>query len=369
MTASANDLFIKVGEGTATTLAAPGYTIGATSVTVVSTTNWPTDTGVVFAIDVAEIVDGEQVQVAGTYCEFEGVVSDATTVASLDLVSGTPQNYAAGALTRVYIPVSSETNNRMVDGILEEHDQTGAHTDVTADSLAVAGDIAVADGNSIVDGNANELLTFEQTASAVNDLSVTNAATGNAPSLSATGGDTNINLELTPKGTGKVTKAGLPIDWWEELGRTTLGIAGDSISVTGIPARKYLRIVYSVIPSGQVDVIFNFNNDTGANYATRVSTDGGADATGTSAGGLTAYSNVTTNTFGVFDVVNISAQEKLLSGMQIAQTTAGAGTAPSRRDLVAKWANTSAQITRVDLTNADSGDYGIGSEIVVLGHD
>lgn len=63
MAANANDLLIKTSEGTATTLSSPGYTIGNTSVTVVSTTNWPTDTGVIFAIDVAEIVDGEQVQV------------------------------------------------------------------------------------------------------------------------------------------------------------------------------------------------------------------------------------------------------------------------------------------------------------------
>jgi len=136
MAASANDLLIKTGEGTATTLSSPGYTIGNTSVTVVSTTNWPTDTGVIFAIDTAEIVDGEQVQVAGTYCEFEGVVSGATSITSVDLVTGTPQNYAAGALTRVYIPLSSEVQNRMVAHNLEQHAQDGTHTDITADSVA-----------------------------------------------------------------------------------------------------------------------------------------------------------------------------------------------------------------------------------------
>lgn len=135
MAASANDLLIKTGEGTATTLSSPGYTIGNTSITVVSTTNWPTDTGVIFAIDTAEIVDGEQVQVPNTYCEFEGVVSGATSITSVSLVSGTPQNYAAGALTRVYIPLSSEVQNRMVDHNLEQHAQDGTHTDITATSL------------------------------------------------------------------------------------------------------------------------------------------------------------------------------------------------------------------------------------------
>lgn len=139
MVANANDLYVKTGEGTATTLASPGYTISDTSITVVSTTNWPTDTGVIFAIDVAEVVDGEQVQVAGTYCEFEGVVSGATSITSVDLVAGTPQNYAAGALTRVYIPLSSEVQNRMVDGFVEEHAQDGTHTDITTTSINNAG--------------------------------------------------------------------------------------------------------------------------------------------------------------------------------------------------------------------------------------
>jgi hypothetical protein len=48
------DKLMKVGSpGTATTLSAPGYTIAGTSINVASTTNWPTDTGVVFAIDEA----------------------------------------------------------------------------------------------------------------------------------------------------------------------------------------------------------------------------------------------------------------------------------------------------------------------------
>ena len=42
------------------------------------------------------------------------------------------------------------------------------------------------------------------TASAVNYLQVTGGATGSAPSMSAVGSDTNIDLTLTPKGTGVV---------------------------------------------------------------------------------------------------------------------------------------------------------------------
>jgi hypothetical protein len=55
---------------------------------------------------------------------------------------------------------------------------------------------------SLNDTNGNELFGITATASAVNELTVANAATGNNPTLSATGSDTNIGITLTPKGTG-----------------------------------------------------------------------------------------------------------------------------------------------------------------------
>lgn len=64
--------------------------------------------------------------------------------------------------------------------------------------------LVMSNGESINDTNSNELLKFGVTASAVNEVTLTNAATGNAPSLSATGGDTNISITLSGKGTGAV---------------------------------------------------------------------------------------------------------------------------------------------------------------------
>jgi hypothetical protein len=58
----------------------------------------------------------------------------------------------------------------------------------------------------ISDSNANELLSFTTVASAVNHIDIANAATGVSPSLSTVGADTNIDLVLSPKGTG-VTRA------------------------------------------------------------------------------------------------------------------------------------------------------------------
>ncbi len=56
----------------------------------------------------------------------------------------------------------------------------------------------------LIDTNGNELLKVTATASAVNELTLTNAATGNNPTFSATGGDTNIGISFVPKGTGLI---------------------------------------------------------------------------------------------------------------------------------------------------------------------
>ena len=60
------------------------------------------------------------------------------------------------------------------------------------------------DAHGIRDENGNEQLFFSTTSSAVNYLNATNAATGNDPKLSALGDDSNIDLALSPKGTGEV---------------------------------------------------------------------------------------------------------------------------------------------------------------------
>ena len=64
-------------------------------------------------------------------------------------------------------------------------------------SLKLVGDV--------IDTNGNELLKVTATASAVNEVTLANAATGVAPTLTASGGDTNIGMKLVGKGTGEVT--------------------------------------------------------------------------------------------------------------------------------------------------------------------
>ena len=63
-------------------------------------------------------------------------------------------------------------------------------------------------GTNILDTNGNELVVLTATGSAVNEVTLANAATGNSPTLTASGGDANINLTLAGKGTGKVVVTG-----------------------------------------------------------------------------------------------------------------------------------------------------------------
>ena len=63
-------------------------------------------------------------------------------------------------------------------------------------------------GTSILDTNGNELFLLTATGSAVIQLTYANAATGNAPAFTASGGDSNISINLVPKGTGEVQANG-----------------------------------------------------------------------------------------------------------------------------------------------------------------
>lgn len=58
------------------------------------------------------------------------------------------------------------------------------------------------DGTGLTDDAGNAQLILHKTASAVNCVGVTNAATGSAPQIAAEGGESNIDLTLAGKGTG-----------------------------------------------------------------------------------------------------------------------------------------------------------------------
>lgn len=204
MAASITDKFNKVISGTtrpvATTLASQ-KTSGATSASVVATTGWETTTAV---HGIMYRVDASNVKVPGSQIDWKGTISG-TTINDFTVTAGSDDTYEVG--TVVELSPTAAWGDDMATGLVVEHNQNGTH----ATNMTVNTNNATLTSPKVITGvndtNGNELLRVTATASAVNELTLANAATGNNPVLSATGGDTNIGITLTPKGTGKVTVA------------------------------------------------------------------------------------------------------------------------------------------------------------------
>ena len=84
------------------------------------------------------------------------------------------------------------------DIVSDTSPQLGGNLDTNSNNIGID------DAHGILDENNNEQLIFQTTSSAVNFLEVTNSATSNNPSISATGSDTNVGLEFSTKGTGAI---------------------------------------------------------------------------------------------------------------------------------------------------------------------
>jgi hypothetical protein len=127
-----------------------------------------------------------------------------TEIVTVKTSSGTGVSFATNEKT-TKIVYSDGTNivNSNIGALVNDYSpQLAAALDTNGQAIQF--DTAT----GIQDDSGNEQITFSKTASAVNEFTVANAATGNAPNLSATGTDTNVDLNLTPKGIGRVTLNG-----------------------------------------------------------------------------------------------------------------------------------------------------------------
>ena len=160
---------------------------------------------------------------------------------------------------------------------------------------------------------------------------------------------------------------------WIELDRVTLTGTSTTMDTNTFTAEDNLMLLYFGIPAGsyiQAKLqVGNSTIDTGSNYARRHSRDGGTDSTATGGTDMGTFGDRTAsaNEFGVSDFVNISSQEKLDMTSSMNSNSSGAGNAPHRAEVVGKWANTSNQINRIQLTDLSGSGFASGSEIVVLG--
>lgn len=141
----------------------------------------------------------------------------------------------------------------------------------------------------IKDVNGNELIKATATASAVNEVTVANAATGNAPVVSATGDDTNISIKQKGKGTGVIQNDGDTVELIV-FDFTTSVATGDGKAYVTIPTKlngmnldKVHARVITAGTTGTTDIQIHNVTDTVDMLSTKLTIDSGETGSDTAA--------------------------------------------------------------------------------------
>jgi hypothetical protein len=134
---------------------------------------------------------------------------------------------------------------------------------------------------------------------------------------------------------------------------------------------KAFTVYATISSSGTTDNWgLRLNADSGTNYAQRTSSNGGADNTATSQTSILP-SQLSQNQiyYYYFSCLEpISSQEKHCIGGMRSTSGTGAGNAPARVEIVAKWANTSSVVTSIQwVRTAGTGTMNANSNIIVWG--
>ena len=111
-----------------------------------------------------------------------------------DIVISASANTITGGATAAPSADGQFANKKYVD------DQAAATLTLTNKTLTAP---KFADAGFIADASGNEQIIFQTIGSAVNELEISNAASGNGPILGASG-ETNVAINITPKGTGNI---------------------------------------------------------------------------------------------------------------------------------------------------------------------
>ena len=230
-------------------VASADVTLAMTNATLSNARNMVLNlTGTLAGTRVVNVPDG----IEKTY-----IVKDSTTRAGFTLtiktVSGTGVAIPAGKTVLVFSDGTNVVDVFFMKDLVEDTTpQLGGDLDANGNNILID------NGNSINDENDNEQIKFATTASAVNEISVTNAATTNPPSVSATGGDTNIDLNLTPKGIGRTTFNGQG-----KIQSVAEKVTTEATAATG-------TVNYDVL----TQAVWNFTTDASGNWTLNVRGDG-----------------------------------------------------------------------------------------------
>lgn len=172
--------FPSAEDGFTTTLAST-ISSGATTVPLNSVTGYANGEIVVFIVDPSNATKKQA---------FTGVIdTSGVQVTSVVWTSGTNQQHTAGSTVVDYVDAAHIS--MVSKGLLRDHNQSGYH-------------------KTLNDNNGNEWVEQGSTASAVNQVKITNVVTGGKPLISASGDDTNIDIRVQGKATGRAWTDYLP---------------------------------------------------------------------------------------------------------------------------------------------------------------
>jgi hypothetical protein len=183
----------------------------------------------------------------------DNATSGAFTV-TVKTTSGTGVTWAAAdkGTKMVYSDGTNVVDTAFTDLSSDYSPQLSANLDTNSQNIII--DTA----HGILDENSNEQITFTSSGSAVNEFTIANAGTGNAPELAATGGDASIDLNLTPKGVGRATFNG----------QGKIQSVAEKVTTTATAATG--TVAYDVL----TQAVLNYTTDAAANWTLNIRGDG-----------------------------------------------------------------------------------------------
>jgi hypothetical protein len=193
------------------------------------------------------------------YTKADAIVSTTT------VYSGTTGQPAAfTTYNRSVAAPATATRGELILGGIENGGTVETGTTYFDNVIAVQANQYSADslGNPIVyDGAGNEIIRTTAVANAVNEVNITNSATGNPVPIVPTGGDTNIGVEITAKGVETVNI---------NNALKATNVASDVNEITVTSATTGNRPTIST--SGEADIGLDFENDQGEEMLELVAT-------------------------------------------------------------------------------------------------
>jgi len=149
---------------------------------------------------------------------------------------------------------------------------------------------------------------------------------------------------------------------FSQLATATLGGAATSLSTGTFTAKKFLQ-VFIHVPSKSASAItrLQFNGDTGNNYQSTVSQNGGASTLAGGIAGIDLAGSGNVEEYFCLNIFNKSSVKKF--------TTGQGAISSNQLEIMGWWANTASQITSITLANSAGANFPSGTEITVFGSD